>query len=82
VNDQLSRTKAACAAALEEHGFDLVVIVTVVKEETGLRFHCVVDGVAPPAATPKIASALREVAENVEAAMNRQTVAWQSRGVS
>jgi hypothetical protein len=81
VKDQLSRTKAVLAAALKEHAFDLVVIVTVVQREEGFAFECALDGVVPPSATTEIASALRDVADYVEADMNEQTEAWQ-RGVS
>ena len=81
MKDQLGRTKAVLAAALKEHAFDLVVIVTVVQREDGFAFECALDGVVPPSATPEIAQSLRDVAEHVEGEMNQQTEAWQP-GVS
>lgn len=80
---QLKATKAVLTAALEEFGFNLAVIVTVVEGDDGhYHFECALEGQVPPAAAPFIASGLREVADQIASGMARQTAVHRARGVS
>jgi hypothetical protein len=83
VTDQQKETAAAVRVVLAQFDFDLVVLISMVDQGDKLSVDCKLDGMLAPRYAPEVGNALRRIADEIDADMQRQTERhFQLRGAS